>query len=288
MERSKKSESNIIEVVLNGGLGNQLFGWGLGFALSRRNGCELRLNASNLTGRPFELGKMGIHAVDLPPKSKYPLGSDFASRIRIKLFSQFNFDRHVYAERGFRYDPLVKDLPPGTTLYGYFQSWKYLEDSKNQIRSKILENFPNSPEYIKFKSIIPHTNYVAVHIRRGDYIGREDFHGLTTPEYYKKALMSLEGKSPREIICFSDSIDIAREVMPDCSRYFGPESLNDPVAILRVMSEATAIIGSNSSLSWWAAYLMNTRNPKIFPAKWFANPDLDTTDLLPPEWKTIE
>ena len=282
------AKGNFIEVVLNGGLGNQLFGWGVGYALSERNGYELRLNSSDLTGRKFELEKIGIHAVDLPPNSKYPLGADLASRFRRKIHKHFNLRTHVYAERNFRYHSEVNDLPPGTTLYGYFQSWKYLEDFKNQIRKKILENFPNSPEYVKFKRIIPHNKYVAVHIRRGDYIGREDFHGLTTPEYYKKALMSLEGKSSGEIICFSDSIDIAREVLPNCSRYFGPESLNDPVAILRVMSEATSIIGSNSSLSWWAAYLMNDENPKIFPAKWFANTDLDTTDLLPPGWKTIE
>jgi hypothetical protein len=81
---------------------------------------------------------------------------------------------------------------------------------------------------------------------------------------------------------------MAKEVLPNCTRYFGPESINDPVTLLRIMSEAKGLIGSNSSLSWWSAYLMDEEKIKIFPAKWFVNSDLDTTDLIPPEWQILE
>ena len=283
-----KHRNNFIEIVLNGGLGNQLFGWAMGYAVSARNGFELRLNASDLVERPFELGKLGLYASDKGPNYRYPLNPSFLSRITRKVRKHVNLRSSVYAEKNFRYDPEVKYLAPGTTVYGYFQSWKYFEEYKAEICQKIKDSFPSSSEYLDFKSVIRDKKYVAVHIRRGDYIGREDFHGLTTPEYFANAMMIIEEEIRDSVICFSDSIEIAKHVLPNCSQYFGPESMNDPVTILRVMSEASAIIGSNSSLSWWAAYLMEDGKKKVFPRQWFANKDLDTSDLIPPGWNIVD
>ncbi len=283
-----KQDNKSFEVVLNGGLGNQLFGWAMGYAVSTKNDYELKLNSSELVERPYELGKLGILADSSTPKFKYPFSPDFISRLKRKVGTHLNLGSSVYAEKSFRYDPAVKTLPTGTTLYGYFQSWKYFEEYSDEIKNKIKTHFPESPEYLKFKREIHSGEYIAVHVRRGDYIGRENFHGLTTQEYYFRALQHEEIKSIAEIICFSDSIEVAKEVLPNCSRYIGPETLDDPVTLLRVMSEANGLIGSNSSLSWWSAYLMDGERTKIFPAKWFTNANLDTTDLIPKGWQLLE
>ena len=283
-----KQDDKSIEVVLNGGLGNQLFGWSMGYAVAAKNDYKLKLNSSELIDRPFELGKFGILADSSLPNFKYPFRPDLISRVKRKIGIRLNLRASVYAEKSFRYDPAVKTLPPGSTLYGYFQSWKYFEEYRHEIKKRIKSHFPESPEYLKFRQEISNGEYIAVHVRRGDYIGREDFHGLTTAEYYSRAFENVGVKPFVEIICFSDSIEIAKKVLPNCSRYIGPESLDDPVTLLRIMSEANGLIGSNSSLSWWSAYLMDEGKIKIFPAKWFANSDLDTTDLLPPGWQTLE
>jgi len=288
MELNVKREDKTIEVVLNGGLGNQLFGWSTGYAVSARNGYELKLNSSELIGRPYELGKLGILANSTSPNFKYPFKSDFYSRVRRKIANRLNLRTSAYAEQGFRYDPTVRNLPPGFTLYGYFQSWKYFEEYRHQIKKRITSHLPETPEYLKFRQDISSGEYLAVHVRRGDYLGREDYHGLTTAQYYMKAFQKVGIEDFSEVICFSDSIAIARELLPNCSRYIGPETLNDPVTLLRAMSEAKAIIGSNSSLSWWSAYLMDEEKIKVFPSKWFSNSDLDTTDLIPPGWHLLE
>jgi hypothetical protein len=288
MEPNVKRDNKSFEVVLNGGLGNQLFGWSMGYAVSLRNGYELKLNSSELTGRPYELGKLGILADSSSPKFKSPFSPDLLSRVKRKISIRLNLWTSVYAEKNFRYDPAVKTLPSGSTLYGYFQSWKYFEEYGDDIKKRIKSHFPESQEYLKFRNELSDADYFAIHVRRGDYVGREDFHGLTTAEYYSRALERVGLRPSEEIICFSDSIEMAKEVLPNCSRYFGPESVNDPVTLLRIMSEAKGIIGSNSSLSWWSAYLMDEEKIKIFPAKWFANSDLDTTDLIPPEWQTLD
>jgi len=276
-----------IEIILNGGLGNQLFGWSTGFAISARNDHTLILNASELIHRPYELGFLGIEAVHSSPQPVISYLRYVISRLKHKFYAHFKLARSVYSESDQRFNPQVFELPSGTTLYGYFQSWKYFEEFKTQIRDRIRFYLPDTDEYLRFKKQIPHSKYLSIHIRRGDYIGREGIHGLTTPEYFAKAIKIIENNLTDPIVCFSDSIELAKEVMPNCTYYFGPESINDPVTLLRAMSEGQAIIGSNSSLSWWAAYLMDDGKPKIFPNSWYAKKNLNSADLIPPGWRTI-
>jgi hypothetical protein len=89
------------------------------------------------------------------------------------------------------------------------------------------------------------------------------------------------------LVCFSDSIEMAKNILPECDHYFGPKEINDPAAILMIMSQSKALIGSNSTLSWWAAFLMDVNAIKIFPYKWFTKKSINTDDLIPETWKQI-
>jgi hypothetical protein len=44
------------------------------------------------------------------------------------------------------------------------------------------------------------------------------------------------------------------------------------------MSQSKGCICSNSSFSWWGAYL-NPNRPIYFPDKWFNDPSMDTSGL---------
>ena len=48
---------NKVVVELQGGLGNQLFGWAAGYVLSRKLECDLFLDCSQLSSRGFQLGQ---------------------------------------------------------------------------------------------------------------------------------------------------------------------------------------------------------------------------------------
>jgi hypothetical protein len=57
---------------------------------------------------------------------------------------------------------------------------------------------------------------------------------------------------------------------------------------LSLMSHCKHFIIPNSSFAWWAAWLSNNpRKVVIAPRKWFADPRIDTKDILPTGWVAI-
>jgi hypothetical protein len=127
-----------------------------------------------------------------------------------------------------------------------------------------------------------------VHVRRGDYIGKEHYHGLVSREYLAAARERLLDINPNlNFVVFSDSVDIAKKDFPFAEKYISEEDLSKPSENLLLMARMGGLIASNSSLSWWAAFLNQRTEMNFFPDPWFSNPDLDTQDLLPPTWKKI-
>ena len=279
------SKEPYVEIVLNGGLGNQLFGWATGFAASKRTGYKLRINDSGLVGRDCELSKFDIEVESGIPANSLSLFYRLPKKLQELKFATIFRPQFNYVEESFRFDKRFLKPRPNSTYYGYFQSWKYFDDFSTEIRKMLINSFPDSSEYLSFKGLIGSQKYIAVHVRRGDYLDKILFHGITSKDFYEKSLRNFSIKNTEtRLICISDSIELAREILPDCDYYFGADQLNDPVTILRIFSEAEGLIGSNSSLSWWGAYLMTGDKFRIFPQRWFAAQGIDTTDLIPKKW----
>lgn len=282
------SKEPYVEIVLNGGLGNQLFGWATGYAVSKRTGYKLRVNESDLIGRDCELPKIGIDVEQGIPTNSLSLFFRLPKKLQDLKYMRYFRPRFNYVEESFRFDKRFLAPKPNSTFYGYFQSWKYFDDYSDEIRRTLIDSFPNSTEYTSFKRLLGSQKYIALHVRRGDYLEKISFHGITSKDYYRNALRILANeKTEFSLVCISDSIELAREILPDCDYFLGVNELNDPITILRILSEAEGLIGSNSSLSWWGAYLMADDKLKIFPQRWFAVNSIDTTDLVPKKWKTV-
>ena len=188
----------------------------------------------------------------------------------------------VYTEPNFHYDPIP--YMPGTNLVldGGFQSEKYFENN----REKIIDLFKISPELeASIRSSAPNMeNYVSIHVRRGDYVGQEQYHPLTTKEYYQKAVETIG--LDRTYIVFSDDLSMCYSMLN-----FIPNALYAQAGAdwgdLYTMSLCGDNIIANSSFSWWAAYLNPNPNKKVIaPSKWFgpAYDNLNTKDLLPKSW----
>lgn len=162
----------------------------------------------------------------------------------------------------------------------YVQSPKYWEKYKDEIRQR-------------FSSGIGHTDKVALHIRRGDYLKVSQFHtNLWDTDYYKEAVKLFPGekflvfcKDTQNPEQDRDDQEWCQDNLPFLGIAFEMYRHGEETDDLNAMASCKAIIGANSSFSWWAAFLGG--NPAVFPKeeKWFTDGKVRTE--LMPEWTQI-
>lgn len=271
-----ETEKKIIQVELTGGLGNQLFGWATGFALAKKLGCELAVNKSQLINRAYQLDTLILDS------SLKELES------RRKPFSREQYSMPTFREKSFNFDSRFMRIERPCILKGYFQSWKYFESVKQEIRREVTLK-AESKEFQYWENIFTTTSVLSIHVRRGDYVGLEDYHGITSKRYFDNAISLLrEVVSFKYVAVFSDDIEQAKIVVPNADYYISNKDLESPTETLLIMSLGCAIIGSNSSFSWWAGFLSDQEEKaRVFPRPWFAESSLNTNDLLPSHWITL-
>ena len=200
------------------------------------------------------------------------------------LFRNVNFSssefQYYYNEPSFSYNELPKEN--NILFNGYFQSEKYL------CRNTILDLYSidkTSKKYInsKYKDII--SNSISVHVRRGDYLNKQDRHPVQSINYYNLAMEHFNNFN--KFIIFSDDIEWCKNNFIGDQFVFieGEEDYID----LWLMSLCTHNIIANSSFSWWGAWLNKNPNKKVIaPSNWFGeNKKLDTKDLYCKNWIII-
>jgi hypothetical protein len=288
-----------IKVKLVGGLGNQLFIWATAIAISKRTGLRFDLDATHCTQWGYQLGDFGIKAKYLP---KLPPDGLLPTRIIKQDSRVINSLRLIRRElRKFRigskhwersnsFDSSVFEIRPGKILCGYFQSYKYFDEHRKEIRNFLLDNFNVTSEFEFIYKPFEASTWVAIDFRRQDYEKFSETFGLVGENYYQAALASISDEFPNlKKIVFSDDVPQAKIAIPNCDGYVGIEQLKSPAARLILMSKADSIIGSNSTFGWWAAYLSEAQDKfKIFPDPWFKDPKINPKDLVPLNWTRIK
>lgn len=289
----------MVIVKLKGGLGNQLFQYAAGLALSISKDTELKIDISKyqnmVSGEetPRHLGvddfliTASVASNDEILAFKYPYGiiSKFGRIIEQKILRRYYVDWH----------PEVLSKSGNIYLEGYFQTEKYF---LNQIDS-ILKEFTLKPElYADIQKIIQEVecqpSSASIHIRRGDYVAdakTSKYHLICDIDYYQRAIALLEKKVPNlHLFVFSDDVRWVKEHLILSSRvtYVSPEDVcrgrYKPSQELVLMSKCQHHIISNSSFSWWGAYL--NRSPKkivLAPNVW-SKRSVAQPNILPDSW----
>lgn len=167
-------------------------------------------------------------------------------------------------------------------LDGYWQSARYF----NHCREEVLNAFAFHWELKK--------GWCSIHIRRGDYLKYPDKHPVVTMDYLRAAManMSLHFGIDRFMV-FSDDLIWCIEQFSGLPYEFLYSTDHTEVEDLELMSSCQHHIISNSTFSWWGAWLnQNPDKVVISPSKdnWFGpgNKHLDTSDLIPESWIQIK
>jgi hypothetical protein len=169
---------------------------------------------------------------------------------------------------------------------GFFQSEKYFAHN----RTEILEFIKPTQEIIdiineKYGDIV-NGKSTSIHVRRGDYVNHPNHHPVQSIEYYNNAIDSLKDKTDNFVV-FSDDIEWCKNnLKTDGIIYIDDEK--DYIE-LYLMSLCDNNIISNSSFSWWGAWLNENNNKVVIgPNKWFGSAiNHDTSDVITETWIKI-
>ena len=186
---------------------------------------------------------------------------------------------------------IVSDEETDRSIFynGYWLDKKYWKDINvhELFRFRKPELSAEAQEYL---NKINSSNVVSVHIRRGDYLSKDNlnkFGIFCTEHYYQLAIERIRKELPDAcFFIFSDdiawvqkSMNIPNACFIDC--HHGDESWKD----LFLMSCCKHNIIANSTFSFWAA-MLNPNTDKIvcYPQRWFY---WKTPDIFPDSWISI-
>ena len=170
-------------------------------------------------------------------------------------------------------------------VVGYLQSPRYWKHCEKEVRD-ILTWEPKFLASIKAKyAEVFKKKTIAIHVRRGDYVGHEGYISLP-PTYYFSALEKhFSDWRDGSLLVFSDDVNYARLHFGsiDNAVFIGGNSDIEDVCL---MSQCDGIVIANSSFSFWGAYLGRAKKV-VRPIEYFAGSMANThsiKDLYPPEW----
>ena len=202
--------------------------------------------------------------------------SVFYKNLNVGLSLDIHTD--VYREKSFSYDK-IPQMQGNILLGGYFQSSKYFDHNRDYILDCL--NIEEKQEEIK-QEYGDYSDYIGVHVRRGDYLKLKNYHNVLELEYYKMAMKHFG--EDQKYIMFSDDIEWCKKNFNFISNVLYSKCKEDWQDMLLMSTCEKGQIIANSTFSWWSAWISNAE--VVAPKKWFAN-SINTKDLYPTKWKTL-
>ena len=282
----------MVLLLLYGGLGNQMFQYAFGKYIALKRNCKLVLDTTLLEqNNPYRWDTPRTYNLDI-----------FAADITIDKMDEMCFNEAqegilVEEEQWFKYDvDIVKgimDLSKDSiiVLRGFWQSPKYFNPISDIIKSDFKFRSPLNGKWKSLGNEIENFNSVLVHVRRTDYLKKEDYFGVVSVEYIKEAIEMVKSKHSNAMFyVFSDDVAWCKTNLPKYDYLtIIEDNYADPKceSYFQIMTKCNHFIIANSTFSWWAAYLGEKEDSIVVcPKQWFAK-DYETVDLIPENWIRI-
>lgn len=278
-------------VLLGGGLGNQLFQYAYGRALSLRSGAQLELDA------------VSLFAIDERYRRSYELdGFNLPSELRVihepttffaRIWQQLERkwgERRPLNERAYFYETKHGTFDPdfaelclrrSCIVQGYWHCPRYFDGIEPMLRRDLNLSRPIHPCYQGMAEEIESTASVGIHVRR------QDFWSKLSITYYHEAIKRLQNRfADLRFFLFSDDPDWWRreaETASDVRYVRHPEAT--VIDDFQLLTRCRHFIIANSSFSWWAAWLgEHPHKHVVAPSKdiWF-----NSWEVLPDDWEIV-
>jgi hypothetical protein len=300
---------------LDRGLGNQLFTFHAGLYLGLR--ANSRVVKFDLTGIQIEkqvrksaIDDFQIEILNAPfdvewsRKFKSP-NLVLLERLIHKFFKKYGITRKLmkqFRSVTYGFDPQLEGLKAPVQIWGNYQSWRY--PSALAGAGIVISFQVKNPTtwYLELFETVKVVRPIAIHMRRGDYVNYASDLGLLSDNYYLGALkhfLSKENVEYNEIWIFSDSLEPANSLKAkidillentSLANRGGVKVINPPASStsaenLLLLSQASMIITSNSSWSWWASWIAGKNTHVIVPEPYYKAFEGEFLDHIPDHWE---
>jgi hypothetical protein len=270
----------------------------------RKNSTTLQSNfiTSRLQGRTgnmmFQIAHAYAKSLEHNRQFVVPKSESSTTHLENTLFRKLDFNINLSNQVDntktvwvpFTYENIEPSNDCPTAYAGWFQSEKFFKNY-----SEIIKDLYSPPKNFVTRAtgdfpFLKNSTVGAINVRRGDYLTQPTRHPVVTLDYINEAYKHLPFCD--KIIVLSDDITWCKEniVLPNLVFV---EDYRDCEA-LWLLSLCDHFIISNSSFSWWGAYLSRSDNKIVIsPETWFG-PDVseDPRDIwcddwikIPTEWK---
>ena len=281
----------MIIVKLIGGLGNQMYQYAYGLQLAAEYKEAICFDTSF-----YPKGEQpALYHLNVP---HYPLwdtvGIERSEIARVKLEQKLyhvlqktirvlgrtdrtgNLLFHSYAKRGllFNFDPYYYDVPrcdrKNKYIYGYFQGEQYFSQCIPLLRQQFTVSGPLGAQAQKYQEQIRNMNSVALHIRLGDYKNSANTDlDVCSVSYYRRGIQYVcDALQDPVLFVFTNDIQAATNMLEFPENTIFVQETKD-YEDFALMSQCKHFVLSNSTFSWWAAYLAeNSEKIVTVPQKW--------------------
>lgn len=276
-------------VKISDGLGNQMFQYAFGLSLEKKCNAKVYFDTSFFDEdkkRNYELGNFRLK-----------LKNTNNWWLRLCKFLRCKKVKEIKEKKDSIYFEDFYNVKSYNLYIGYFQTYKYFDNYRNDILKAFELKTPLNEENEKMLKKIKSSNSVSLHVRRTDYLYKEELkiRGVCDLDYYGKAIKYIEKniKAPHFFV-FSDDIAWCLEHLKFQSKYTFVD-INDAQSgyfDMFLMKNCKHNIIANSSFSWWGAWLNEHNNkiviaPKIWMIRWNETEENAGRDLIPSDWIRI-
>jgi hypothetical protein len=227
-------------------------------------------------------------------KSQIDYSNFFVNSINEQKYVDYSmFKDYRYEKIPYREIPTFAE--ENINLRGYFQSEKYFENVKEEVKKMFT---PVDSVYEKIKKI-DFSNSVSLQVRFYDrnrlggnplnfgHENPEGYHNLAKEGGYFSEAIKYFGPNKTYIINSNNPI-LAKQLLnlPDAITLDSKIYNNIDQFFIQTLCEHNVI--SNSTFGWWGAYLNNNPDKIVFaPKRWFTFEQVNTEEIFPKEWRVL-
>lgn len=199
----------------------------------------------------------------------------------------------VKEQENYDFDPfLLNSSSHGIRfLYGGWHSEKYFVEIKEELKNVFHAEYSIGSQMQALVDRIRFENIVSLHIRRGDYMIGDNLRMWGTVcslDYFREGIKFFESTTNDPLfLVFSNDLAWAKSSFIG-SRFIFIEAYEGQTAWtdLFLISLCRHHINSNSTFSWWGAWLTETRETITVRPQFFIN-NFETEDIYPSRWIKI-